>query len=69
MTIFLRRLPTTNINTLDKVFLKAIIFMKQANPNGGGLMPLAQSITTIPMYIVGALVMPSQFIQINLNPL
>ena len=36
-TIFLRRLPTENIDTLDKVLTEAITFTKQANPNGGGL--------------------------------
>jgi hypothetical protein len=69
MAIFLRRLPTTNIDTLEKFFLGAITFTKQANPNGGGLMPLAQAITTIPTYPFVALMMPSQFIPMNLTPL
>lgn len=68
MIIFLRRLPTANINTLDKAFSKEITFMKQANPNGGGLMPPTQAITTIPTYPVGAPVMPSQIILMNLTP-
>ena len=36
--IFLRRLLAIDIDTLDKVFVEAITFMKQVNPNGGGMM-------------------------------
>ena len=69
MAIFLRRLPLGNINTLEKFFAKAIMFTKQANPNGGGIMPLAQVITTIPTYTIGSPMVPSQFIPMNLVPL
>ena len=40
-TIFMRRLPSKKINTLDKVFTEAITFTKKDNPNGGGLILLA----------------------------
>ena len=39
MAIFLRILPMMDIDTFEKVFSEAITFIKQANPNGGGLMP------------------------------
>ena len=48
--IFMRRLPLGDIDTLDKVFAKVIMFTKQANPNGGGMMLPMQTITTIPTY-------------------
>ena len=64
--IFLRRLPTIDINTLDKVFLEAITFTKKANPNRGGLMLLAQAITIMPTYPIEEAMMPSQFIPMNL---
>ena len=68
-TIFLRRLPAANIDTLDKVFIEAITFTNQANLNGGGLMLPAQAIITIPTYMVGTPMMSSQFIPMNLVPL
>ena len=58
-----------NINTLDKVFIEVITFTKKAKPNGGGLMLLAQAITTMPIYPVRELMMPNQFIPMNLVPL
>ena len=51
--IFLRRLPPVNIDTLEKFFAEAITFMKQANPNGGGMILPMQVVTTIPTYHVG----------------
>ena len=57
--IFLRRLPPGDIDTLEKVFAEAIMFTKQANPNGGGMMLPVQAITTIPTYLVGAPTVPS----------
>ena len=68
-TLFLRRLPPVNIDTLEKFFAEVIMFMKQANPNGGGMMLLVQAITTIPTYPVGAPTMPIEFIPMNLVPL
>jgi len=68
-TIFLKRLPTMNIDTLEKVFTEAITFRKKANPNGGGMMPLAQVVATILTYPVGAPLVPCQFIPMNLVPL
>jgi len=59
MAIFLRRLPATDIDTLEKSFFETITFTKQANPNGGGLMPPTQSIATILTYPIGAPPMPS----------
>ena len=47
-TIFLRRLPMENIDTLDKVFTKVITFTKKPNPNRAGLMLLAQVVTMMP---------------------
>lgn len=58
-TIFLRRLPAIDIDTLEKVFTEAIMFTKQANPNGGGMMPPTQAVATIPTYLIGAPPMPS----------
>ena len=58
-SVFLWRVPNTDIDTLDKVFIEEITFTKQANPNGGGLMVLAQASTTILMYPNGSQVMPS----------
>ena len=58
-TIFLRRLPLANIDTLDKVFVEAITFTKQANPNGGGMILSTQAVTMMPTYPVGAPTMPS----------
>ena len=44
--IFLRQLPPTDIDTLDKVFQEVVTFMKQENPNGGVnmIIPLIMSI-------------------------
>ena len=67
--IFLRRLPATNIDTLDKVFIEMITFTKQANPNGGGLMLPTQAIITMPTYPTTKPMMPSQFIPMNPVPL
>ena len=58
-TIFLRRLPLADIDTLDKVFAEAIAFMKQANPNRGGMMLPPQAVTTMPTYPVGVPTIPS----------
>ncbi len=69
MTIFLQRLPTTNIDTLLKVFKEEITFTKQPNPNRGGLMVPTQNNTMVPTYPTRAQVMPSQFIPMNLVPL
>ena len=66
IAIFLRRLSIENIDTLDKVFLEAITYTKQSNPNGGGLMPPTQAITMMPTYPIGEPMMPSQFIPMNL---
>ena len=57
--IFLRRLPLGDIDTLDKVFVEAITFTKQANPNGGGMMLPTQEVTTMPTYPMGAPTIPS----------
>ena len=65
-TIFLRRLPTTNINILEKVFTKEITFTKQANPNGGGLMLPAQAVMVMSKYPIKVHTMPSQFIPMDL---
>lgn len=62
MTIFLQRLPTVNIDTLEKVFDEAIIFTKKANPYGGGLMVLAQVTIMIQTYPARTPLMPNQFI-------
>ena len=58
-TIFLRRLPATDIDTLEKVFTEAIIFTKQVNPNRGWMMPPAQVVATILTYPIGAPPVPS----------
>ena len=63
--IFLRRLPLGDINTLEKVFVELITFTKQANPNGGGMMLLTQVVTIRPTYLMGAPIVPSQFIPMN----
>ena len=52
--IFLRRLPPIDIDTLEKVFVEAIMFTKQANPNGGGMMLPTQAVTTMLTYPMGA---------------
>ena len=57
--IFLRRLPPVNIDTLEKFFAEAITFMKQANPNGGGMIFSMQAITNIQIYHIGVPNMPS----------
>ena len=67
--LFLRRIPPTNIDTLEKVFAEAIMFTKQANPNGEGMMHPGQAITTIPTYPIGAPMVPRKFIPMNLVPL
>lgn len=56
-TIFLRRLPTINTNTLEEVFQEVVTFTKQANPNGGGSMAatlLANTTRLIPPYLEGS---------------
>ena len=58
-TIFLRRLPPTNIDTLERVFSKGMTFTKEANPNKGGLMFPAQAITIVLTYLVRVPTMPS----------
>ena len=68
-TIFLRRLPKVNIDTLDKVFTEEITFTKQANPNGGGLMLPTQAIIIMPAYPAMTPMVPSQFILMNPIPL
>ena len=67
--IFIRRLPAADIDTLEKVFTEAITFTRQANPNGGGMMPPTQAVATIPTYPIGAPPMPSQFIPVNPVPI
>ena len=65
-TIFLRRLPAKDIDTLEKVFVEAIMFIKQANPNGGEMMLPRQVVTMMPTYHMGEPLVPSQFILMNL---
>ncbi len=66
--IFLRRLPAANIDTLDKVFAELIMFTKQANPNGGGMMFPTQTVPTMPTVAMGVPIVPSQFISMNPVP-
>ena len=67
--IFLTRLPPTNIDTLERVFSKAMTFTKQANPIRGGLTLLAQAITIVLTYPVRVPMIPSQFLPWHLVPL
>ena len=57
--IIMRRLPLGDIDILNKVFEKVITFMKQSNPNGGGMMLPTQEVTMMPTYPVGAPKVPS----------
>ena len=52
-TIFLRWLPPTDSDTLDKVFQEVVTFMKQENPNGGRdmIIPLPWVLLVLSLHI------------------
>ena len=71
-SIFLRRLPPRDIDIIEEVFNKAIKFMKQVDPHGGGNFVSSftlNNVVAIPPFLTGKSTMPRQMPLLNPTPL
>ena len=71
-SILLRRLPPKDIDTIEQVFKKAVTFMKQIDPHGGGNFVsffTLNNVVAIPPFLAGMSTTPNQMPMLNPIPL